>query len=431
MSRMIDLIRTSALPSHRMQAASRGALTVEPAEMIEIMVFLANNNKIFGQQARMTLAGYDETSSLKVAANPASPKEVLKYMSSPENLRPVLLPALLENPSVMVDWIIELAATGSRDVVEAIKKSPRAGQSSHVKNALASNPNVVATAPADASKKAAPTQAAGAGGNGGAASVATASPSAVPAAAPTSTSVSELSELSEPDPDPAVNEGLAAYLTANAGEISSESGKAFQPIGGMVGMHADEDEVAVESASATASAPAAAAGVAAAPAGASTATAVKPALAARKPAPQVKDRDNTLQKINKLDVKGRIQLAMKGSKEERSILIRDGTKVVALAVLESPKITDGEVEKFANQKNVLEAVLRAIPMKRRFQKLYAVNRNLVSNPRTPLDVALGLMKHILAQDLKNLSGNKEVSETVRKLALKMFKQKTELASKKQ
>jgi len=153
-------------------------------------------------------------------------------------------------------------------------------------------------------------------------------------------------------------------------------------------------------------------------------------LAVRKPVPQGKDRDNTLQKINKLDVKGRIQLAMKGSKEERSILIRDGTKVVALAVLESPKITDGEVEKFANQKNVLEAVLRAIPMKRRFQKLYSVNRNLVSNPRTPLDVSLGLMKHILVQDLKNLSGNKEVSETVRKLALKMFKQKTELANKK-
>ena len=56
---------------------------------------------------------------------------------------------------------------------------------------------------------------------------------------------------------------------------------------------------------------------------------------------------------------------MKGSKEERSILVRDGTKVVALAVLDSPKITDGEVEKFANQKNVLEALLRAIPMKRR------------------------------------------------------------------
>ena len=137
-----------------------------------------------------------------------------------------------------------------------------------------------------------------------------------------------------------------------------------------------------------------------------------------------------MQKINGLDVKGRIQLALKGNKEERSILIRDGTKVVALAVLEAPKLSDGEVEKFALQKNVLEAVLRQIPLKRRFMKNYIVVRNLVSNPRTPLDLVLGLMKHLLTQDLKNISANKEVSETVRKLALKMYKQKLDTANKK-
>ncbi len=141
-------------------------------------------------------------------------------------------------------------------------------------------------------------------------------------------------------------------------------------------------------------------------------------------------RENTLQKINRLDVKGRIQLALKGSKEERSILIRDGTKVVAFAVLEAPKLSDGEVEKFASQKNVLETVLRQITLKRRFMKNYIVVRNLCANPRTPLDLGLGLMKNLLIQDLKNISANKEVSETIRKLALKMYKQKLDEANKK-
>jgi hypothetical protein len=136
-------------------------------------------------------------------------------------------------------------------------------------------------------------------------------------------------------------------------------------------------------------------------------------------------RDSTLQKIAKLDIKGRIALAMRGNKEERSILIRDSTKLVALAVLDSPKVSEGEVEKFALQKNVLEAVLRAIPIKRQFMKNYSIVRNLVYNPRTPLDLSLGLMKNLLVHDLKNLSGNKEVSDTIRKLALRMFKQKTE------
>ena len=140
---------------------------------------------------------------------------------------------------------------------------------------------------------------------------------------------------------------------------------------------------------------------------------------------QSEKRDSTLQKIAKLDIKGRIALAMRGSKEERSILIRDGTKLVALAVLDSPKVSDGEVEGFALQKNVLEAVLRAIPLKRKYAKNYVIGRNLVYNPRTPLDLSLGLMKNLLIHDLKNLSGNKEVSETIRKLALRMYKQKTE------
>ena len=40
------------------------------------------------------------------------------------------------------------------------------------------------------------------------------------------------------------------------------------------------------------------------------------------------------------------------------------------------------------------------------------------------------MKNLLVQDLKNISANKEVSETIRKLALKMYKQKLEAAAKK-
>ena len=157
--------------------------------------------------------------------------------------------------------------------------------------------------------------------------------------------------------------------------------------------------------------------------------AAAPARAVPQPSVPAK-RDNSMQKINRLDVKGRIQLALKGNKEERSLLIRDGTKVVALAVLEAPKLSDGEVEKFALQKNVLEAVLRQIPLKRRFMKNYIVVRNLVANPRTPLDLGLGLMKHLMMQDLKNISNNKEISETVRKLALKMYKQKLDAANKK-
>lgn len=115
---------------------------------------------------------------------------------------------------------------------------------------------------------------------------------------------------------------------------------------------------------------------------------------------------------------------MKGNREERFILIRDGCKVVSSAVLECPKLTDQEVETFAAMKNVQENVLRGIAAKRKFMKLYPVVRALTSNPRCPLDLSLGLIKNLLVQDLRNLSANKNVSDTLRKVAFKLFKEKT-------
>jgi hypothetical protein len=215
-----------------------------------------------------------------------------------------------------------------------------------------------------------------------------------------------------------LDEGILAYLAEHANEIAGEADHGYQPIGGIHEEFSQSDEpLAAQAAAATASS------------GSGAGTAAKKAPVKKAHLSPKEERGSALQKIAKLDIKGRIQLAMKGTKEERSLLIRDGTKIVALAVLESPKISDGEVERFATQKNVLESVLRGIPMKRRFAKNYAVVRNLVFNPRTPLDLSLGLMKNMLIGDLRNLSNNKEISDTVRKLATKMFKQKRDSNAK--
>jgi hypothetical protein len=379
---MIDLIRASAVPATLVQAAAKGALSVPPPEMIEILVHLAVHNKVFGTQARLTLAGWDENASKQAASDPATPKEVLDYLVSPENLRPALLPALLENPLVSEEALALLAAEGSREVVEAMTKSARIKASPNIVSAMRSNANFVGDLSAN-----------------------------MPAAVP------PVAAAAEPEAaDPVADEGLTTYLNEHAKEITTEGEKPFQPIGGVY-----------EELPATTEAPEEApVAVVATPAPAAVAA---PLPAKKKPQPGEEERGSALQKINKLDIKGRIQLAMKGNKEERSLLVRDGTKVVALAVLESPKISDSEVEKFASQKNVLEAVLRQIPLKRRFMKHYGIVRNLVFNPRTPLDISLGLMKNLLVSDLRNLSGNKEVSDTVRKLATKMFKQKMDTTKK--
>ena len=411
MARMIDQIRASKLPSNMMQFAARGALQVPPAENIEILVYLARHNKVFGDTARMTLAGWDEKACRAVVSDPQTPSEVLEYFISADNLRPGLLAALLENPAIAEAHIAKLASSALRDTIEIILKSPRCRTLPAVVAALKRSPYVnkeeaQSLQPAPAAK---PVEA---------------------VAAPAASSPAEIAEaalLAEPEPEsepaeqlesaaPADDETVNAYMQENAHAIAAEGDKKFQAIGGVVEL-LGEDYFPVVDTAEVASEPAV------------NGAAAKPKVAPKKQAEEGK-RQNALQKINSLDVKGRIQLALKGNKEERSLLIRDGTKVVALAVLEAPKLSDGEVEKFASQKNVLEAVLRQIPLKRRFMKNYIVVRNLVANPRTPLDLGLGLMKNLLAADLKNISANKEVSETIRKLALKMYKQKVEAANKK-
>lgn len=430
MPRMIDQIRASKLPSNMMQFAARGALQVPPAENIEILVHLALHNKVFGDLARMTLAGWDEKASRAAAADSQTPREVLDYFIAPDNLRPALLPALLENPTVPEGQLAKLAVSASRETIEVMLQSARVRSLASVLEVLKSNPYLRKEEAGEIGKLTAASE--------------PPDESATPIETgetlppePTAASADEAlihareeeeAETGETTTRHEVpDEEVTTYLKDHSHEIDAEGNKPFQAIGGIVELlGSDYFPVTQAPGPAAPDAPPAASTLP------SEGTAKSTAVGHKKPPTpgQPPKRENTLQKISHLDVKGRIQLALKGNKEERSLLIRDGTKVVALAVLDAPKLSDGEVEKFASQKNVLEAVLRQIPLKRRFMKNYIVVRNLVANPRTPLDLGLGLMKNLLAQDLKNISANKEVSETIRKLALKMYKQKLEAANKK-
>ena len=141
--------------------------------------------------------------------------------------------------------------------------------------------------------------------------------------------------------------------------------------------------------------------------------------------PEEQAQLSLLQRISRMRVGERIKLAMRGGREERMVLIRDRSKLVSTAVLASPKVDSSEMESYAAMKNVQETVLRAIATNRKNLKSYGVVRALVSNPKTPLDVSLPLMAHLLIKDLRLLSMNKNVNETIRKRASRMFKEKTE------
>ena len=148
------------------------------------------------------------------------------------------------------------------------------------------------------------------------------------------------------------------------------------------------------------------------------------AAARRKAVPVDEKKLTALQKIAQMNTAERVKTAFSGGREERTILIRDGAKVVQSAVLASPKLTEPEVELYAGAKSVSENVLREIARSRRYLKNYHVVRNLVNNPKCPLDIALTLVKNLLVYDLKSLRFNKGVPDVIRQVAGQLYREKT-------
>lgn len=134
------------------------------------------------------------------------------------------------------------------------------------------------------------------------------------------------------------------------------------------------------------------------------------------------DRSQTiLQRIQKLSVSERLQLALKGGKEIRSILLRDPNKEITLNVLDNPKLTEVEIELIAKSRSVSDEALRKISKKREWIKNYNILLALMTNPKTPPAISLPLVSELKTRDLALLCKNKNISEGVRSTAKKLLK----------
>jgi hypothetical protein len=132
------------------------------------------------------------------------------------------------------------------------------------------------------------------------------------------------------------------------------------------------------------------------------------------------DEEKQKQVLSSLPVLDRIKLAMKGTREQRAALVRDSNKLVAAAVLSSPKLTESEVEAFTRMGNVSEEVLRIIGMNRAWLKNYSIGAGLCRNPKTPPGISMQLIHRLNERDLKMLSIDRNVSEPIRALARKIL-----------
>lgn len=131
----------------------------------------------------------------------------------------------------------------------------------------------------------------------------------------------------------------------------------------------------------------------------------------------------TYQKVLHMSHPEKVRVALLGGKEERTLLIRDPSRQIASLVLRNPKLTDSEMDAFAQMRNLDGQVLREMAENRSFIKRYTVAHSLVKNPKVPSPTALNLLKLLRDMDLKNLERDRNIPELIRRQAKRIRDQR--------
>lgn len=124
-------------------------------------------------------------------------------------------------------------------------------------------------------------------------------------------------------------------------------------------------------------------------------------------------------RLLKMKVHERIVCALRGTAEERAILINSRNRLIQKSVLACPKLTDHEIERFAASRSVSEEVIVHIADNRRWTRLYQVNLALAFNPKTPVYAAKSILMKLNYRDRMRVSRDRNLNPVTRQIAQKL------------
>lgn len=135
------------------------------------------------------------------------------------------------------------------------------------------------------------------------------------------------------------------------------------------------------------------------------------------------ERASIYRKIQGMTVSEKIKLALLGNKGAREVLLKDSNKLVASTVLKNPRITEDEIAKIVNSRNVSDEVLREVANNKEWLKKYPIRLGLVNNPRTPLGISLRQLSYLQDRDIKHLAKSKNIPSVLAAAAKKVVMQR--------
>lgn len=129
--------------------------------------------------------------------------------------------------------------------------------------------------------------------------------------------------------------------------------------------------------------------------------------------PEMRD---AFMRVSLMTVFQKIMCALKGTREERLILVRDRSSLVVRAVINSPKMSEMDIEQVASNRSANPEAFRIVASKPRWLRRYGTLRALCFNPKVPQGVVLQLFRRLNDRDMRMLAKDRGVPESVRKVA---------------
>lgn len=126
-----------------------------------------------------------------------------------------------------------------------------------------------------------------------------------------------------------------------------------------------------------------------------------------------------------MTVSEKVQLAFRGDRMIRMLLVRERNKLICSAVMRNPRISEQEVEAIAGMRNVEDEVLRIIATRRDWMSKNSVVSALVHNPKVPPGVVLPLINRLTLRDLKGLKDDKGIQQVVREMARRIYQSRSQ------
>lgn len=139
---------------------------------------------------------------------------------------------------------------------------------------------------------------------------------------------------------------------------------------------------------------------------------------------EVKDKFKPLSmRIAAMALQDKLRLTLMGNAAARAILVRDSNKMVALATVQSPMMTEAEASAIAHSRQIGEDILRFIGNKRDWLGNYEVKKALIFNPKTPIGISMKFLAHLHTSDLRGISKSRGIPAALKSAAIQRLSKK--------